>query len=53
MDLAGLFHSFYNHHRVINDDQALQEARLLLMSVTRITIKNALCVLGVSAPEQM
>ena len=53
LDLAGLFHSFYNHHRVINDDQALQEARLLLMSVTRITIKNALCVLGVNAPEQM
>ncbi|MGI5879676.1 MAG: arginine--tRNA ligase [Syntrophomonadaceae bacterium] len=53
LELAGLFHSFYNHHRVINDNQALQEARLLLMSVTRITVKNALNILGVSAPEQM
>ncbi|MDD3852656.1 MAG: arginine--tRNA ligase [Syntrophomonadaceae bacterium] len=53
LDLAGLFHSFYNHHRVINDNQALQGARLLLMSVTCTTIKNALSVLGVSAPEQM
>ncbi len=53
MDLAGLFHSFYNSHRVLNDNQELQNARLLLMDITRITIKNSLSILGVSAPEQM
>lgn len=53
LDLAGLFHSFYNHHRVLNENQTLQDARLLLMYITRTTIKNALDVLGVSAPEQM
>jgi len=53
LDLAGLFHSFYNHHRVINDDPELQASRLLLMQITRITIKNSLDVLGVSAPERM
>lgn len=53
LDLAGLFHSFYNHHRVLNDDTALQAARLLLMQITRITIKNSLDVLGVNAPERM
>ena len=53
LDLAGLFHSFYNHHRVLNDDLPLQNARLLLMAVTRITIKNALDILGVTAPQQM
>ncbi len=53
LDLAGLFHSFYNHHRVLNPDQALQDARLVLMETTRITIKNALTILGVSAPDQM
>lgn len=53
LDLAALFHSFYNSHRVLNDDKDLQDARLLLMDITRITIKNALNVLGVSAPEQM
>lgn len=53
LDLAGLFHSFYNHHRVLNDDVPLQNARLLLMAVTRITIKNALDILGVNAPQQM
>lgn len=53
LDLAGLFHSFYNHHRVLNENLALQDARLLLMETTRITIKNALTILGVSAPDQM
>lgn len=53
MDLAGLFHSFYNSHRVLNDNEELQNARLLLMDITRITIKNSLSILGVSAPEQM
>lgn len=53
LDLAGLFHSFYNHQRVINEDKDLQDARLVLMECTRITLKNALDILGVSAPEQM
>jgi arginyl-tRNA synthetase len=53
LDLAGLFHSFYNHNRVLNEDLALQEARLVLMRVVQITIKNCLDILGVSAPEQM
>jgi len=53
LDLAGLFHSFYNHHRVLNENQALQDARLLLMETTRIAIKNALGILGVAAPDQM
>lgn len=53
LDLAGMFHSFYNHHRVLNEDKALQDARLVLMECTRITLKNTLDILGVSAPEQM
>lgn len=53
LDLAGLFHSFYNHQRVLNENKSLQDARLLLMETTRITIKNALSILGVSAPDQM
>ncbi|HWP98390.1 MAG TPA: arginine--tRNA ligase [Syntrophomonadaceae bacterium] len=53
LDLAGLFHSYYNHHRVLNEDQSVQSARLLLLYVTRATIKNALDILGVSAPDQM
>lgn len=53
LDLAGLFHSFYNHHRVLNEDKSIQDARLVIMESTRIVIKNALDILGVSAPEQM
>lgn len=53
LDLAGLFHSYYNHHRVLNENLELQKARLLLLMATRITIKNGLGILGVSAPEQM
>ncbi|HBQ26448.1 MAG TPA: arginine--tRNA ligase [Syntrophomonas sp.] len=53
LELAGLFHSFYNHHRVLHQDQALQNARLLLMYITRITIKNSLDILGVNSPERM
>lgn len=53
LDLAGLFHSYYNHHRVLNENPELQKARLLLLMVTRVTIQNGLGILGVSAPEQM
>jgi len=53
LDLAGLFHSFYNHHRVLNENGALQDARLLLMETIRITISNGLKIIGVSAPDQM
>lgn len=53
LDLAGLFHSFYNRHKVLNDDKGLQDARLLLVNITGITIKNSLEIIGVSAPEFM
>lgn len=53
LDLAGLFHSFYNHHRVINDDPKLQDARLSLMACCRTCIKNSLDILGVTAPDHM
>lgn len=53
LDLAGLFHSFYNHHRVINENSELQDARLILMQCTQITLKNAISILGVNAPEHM
>jgi arginyl-tRNA synthetase len=53
LDLAGDFHSYYNHNRVLGEDQALQTARLVLLKTIQITINNALAILGVSAPEQM
>jgi len=53
MDLAGAFHSFYNAHRVIVDDENLMNARLALVVATREVLKNTLSILGVSAPEKM
>ncbi|MEG6522825.1 arginine--tRNA ligase [Desulfotomaculum sp. 1211_IL3151] len=52
-DLAGLFHSFYNSHRVITEDAALSDARLLLVQGVRIVLRNALGLLGLTAPEKM
>ena len=53
-ELATLFHSFYNSCRVINEgDEALTNARLVLVNATRIALRNVLTLLGVSAPERM
>ncbi len=52
-DLAGAFHSFYNKHRVITEDKELSIARLFLLKCVAMTLKNALSLLGVSAPERM
>ena len=52
-DLATMFHSFYNSCRVLTDDAALKNARLVLVNATRITLRNVFTLLGVSAPERM
>ena len=52
-ELASLFHSFYNSCRVLVDDVELRKARLALIEATRITLRNVLRLLGVSAPERM
>lgn len=52
-ELAGLFHSFYNSHRVMGEDRDLQDVRLVLVGATRTVLGNALKMLGVSAPESM
>ncbi len=52
--LATYFHSFYNDCK-INDvsNPELSNERLALCEATRITLRNALDLLGVSAPESM
>ncbi len=52
-ELAGQFHSFYNKNRVIGEDPELSTARLFLLQCVRQTLKNALNILGISAPERM
>jgi len=53
MQLAAAFHSFYHNNRVIGVEEELMQARLLLLKATAQVIKNALALLGVSAPEKM
>lgn len=52
-DLAAIFHSFYTECRVIGEDSALTNARLVLVNSTRIALANALRLLGIGAPEKM
>ena len=52
--LAQKFHSFYNACKVLDaKDEVLSAQRLALVQATRITLKNALTLIGVKAPEKM
>ncbi len=51
---ASGFHSFYNECSVLKaDDEALKLQRLALTKAVQITLRNALELIGVSAPEKM
>ena len=50
-DLANSFNKFYKAEQVIGSD--VEDVRLILVKKAQITLKNALNILGVSAPEKM
>ncbi|MBV8123004.1 MAG: arginine--tRNA ligase [Burkholderiaceae bacterium] len=52
-DLSGLYHSYYAAERVLDQAPELTRARVALLAATRQVLRNALAVLGVSAPESM
>jgi arginyl-tRNA synthetase len=52
-ELAGLFHSFYNSHRVMADDRELMKARVALVKCTQTVIRRSLELLRLTAPESM
>lgn len=52
--LAQNFHSFYGECKVVDkDNPELSSQRLALVMAAKITMKNALNLIGVSAPEKM
>lgn len=53
LEIANLFHRFYETQTVISNDEKLTQARLALLKATQITLKNTLDILGVTAPEHM
>lgn len=52
-ELANEFHSYYNAHQFLVDDADLRDARLALVSACGQVLRNALSIIGVSAPESM
>lgn len=58
-ELVSNFHRYYHlgklegKHRVVSEDVETSKSRLWLVNTIRIVIKNALSLLGVSAPEKM
>lgn len=53
MDLATLFHKFYNACRVKGSDEGLMAARLALCVCVKQTLENVLSLLKIDAPETM
>ncbi|MED3623827.1 arginine--tRNA ligase [Neobacillus thermocopriae] len=53
-ELASAFHSFYNAEKVLDSEAPDRtKARLGLVQAVQITLRNALSLIGVSAPERM
>lgn len=53
IDLATLFHKFYNACRVAVEDESLMQARLYLCKCVMTTITNVLTMFSISVPESM
>jgi arginyl-tRNA synthetase len=54
LELASTFHSFYNAEKVLDSEHPERtKARLALVKAVQITMRNALALIGVSAPEKM
>jgi len=53
MELAGLFHGFYNKHKVLTADRELTGARLALCDGLKRVVRNGLHLIGLTAPESM
>ncbi len=53
VDLATLFHKFYNACRVNCDDEALMQARLSLCLCVKNVLRNILTMFSITVPESM
>ena len=53
-ELAGMFHPYYNQHRVLDTSNMERTyARLILIQGVQTVLANGLRLLGISAPESM
>ena len=52
-ELATAFHDFYTRHRVLGEEPHITVARLRLTQAAGVVLRNALMLMGMSAPESM
>lgn len=52
-ELATLFHTYYSHEKIISDDIKYTSERVNLINAVKITIGNALNLIGIVAREKM
>ena len=53
IEIASLFHSFYNANRVIGESSVIFKARYRLVEAVKIVLGNVLGLMKISAPERM
>ncbi|MBI2451247.1 MAG: arginine--tRNA ligase [Parcubacteria group bacterium] len=53
LDLAGVFHDFYEKTRVISENKELTRSRLALVFSVQIVLNNLLSILGITRPKRM
>jgi arginyl-tRNA synthetase len=51
--LAQQFNTFYNANRIADQNDQVKAARMALVKSVKITIKNALHLITIDAPEQL
>ncbi len=52
-DLATSFHTYYNAHQFLVEDEALRNARLNLICAAKQVLANGLSILNINTPESM
>lgn len=52
-ELAALFHAFYSKHRVIVDDVDEKNEKICMIKAVKITLENALNLIGINPPKEM
>ncbi|GAG45608.1 unnamed protein product, partial [marine sediment metagenome] len=53
LELATVFHDFYEKCRVVSDDVPLSKTRLKLVAACKIALARTLGLMGVAAPDRM
>jgi arginyl-tRNA synthetase len=53
IDLATMYHKFYNNCRIMGEDESVMQARLSLSFAVKQVIKNILDMLKITCPESM